>query len=278
MMQAIGLCRFSYPAFGGFQIEHDTIEQRIAFLYTEERLEERFRLFETVALPCLRAQTNEDWELIIVIGPSLPTRHRDRLYDIVAGISQISIQSHNPRPQREVMKEIFNHARKDPSKPCLQFRYDDDDAVAIDFIARLRAAADDCAGLNAKHPVVGYDWSVGFAAQFSAQGVVAKEIREKQCVAGLGVHVRGGSKFTIMNFSHTKLDQFMPMVSFSGTPMWIQSHNGYNDSRARRRRPIPFAPLTDAQTKVFKTRFAINPAQISTSFAGVAPPLAHGTT
>lgn len=276
-MQAIGLCRFSYPALGGFQIQHDSTEDRIAFLYAEERLEERFRLFETVAIPCMRAQTNEDWEMIIVIGPSLPPHYRDRLHDIVADIPQISIQSHNPRPQREVMKEILNKARKDPSKPCLQFRYDDDDAVAIDFIERLREAATDCASLNAKHPIVGYDWSVGYAAQFSEDGIVAKQIQAKQYVAALGVHIRGGSPFTIMNFAHTKLDQFMPMVSFSGKPMWIESYNGYNDSAASQRRPIQFAALTYAEAQAFRTRFAINPAQILTAFAGVAPPLARGT-
>ena len=39
-MQVIGLCRFSYPAFGGFQVEHETIEERIADLYGAARLEE----------------------------------------------------------------------------------------------------------------------------------------------------------------------------------------------------------------------------------------------
>ena len=40
-MQVIGLCRFSYPAIGGFQVEHDSIEERIAFLYAEKRLPAR---------------------------------------------------------------------------------------------------------------------------------------------------------------------------------------------------------------------------------------------
>ncbi|MGA0965511.1 MAG: glycosyltransferase [Paracoccaceae bacterium] len=31
-MQAIELCRFSYPELGGFQLKHKTIEQRKAFL------------------------------------------------------------------------------------------------------------------------------------------------------------------------------------------------------------------------------------------------------
>jgi len=54
-MQAIGLCRFSYPAIGGFQVEHDTTEAGIDYLYGRDRMEERFRLFETVLIPSLKA-------------------------------------------------------------------------------------------------------------------------------------------------------------------------------------------------------------------------------
>lgn len=276
MMQAIGLCRFSYPALGGFQIQHETTKDRIAFLYAEARLEERFRLFEHVALPCMKAQTNDDWEMVIVIGDSLPKNHVDRLHDIVSGVRQISVQVHAPRPQREIMKEILNGARKDPSMPCLQFRYDDDDAVAIDFIARLREAAEDCASLNAKHPVVAYDWTSGYAAQFSETGIRAKQMQYKQYVAALGVHIKGGSKFTIMNFAHTKLDQFMPVVSFADAPMWIESHNGFNDSQGSQKRHIPFQPITKDEARMFKARFAIDPSLIAPAFAGVVPPPVHG--
>ncbi|WP_236640739.1 glycosyltransferase, partial [Sulfitobacter sp. HI0023] len=87
-MQAIGLCRFSYPAIGGFQVGHESMADRIAYLYAEERLEERFRLFETVALPCLRAQTDPDFELIVVIGDSLPAPARARLEALLEDLPQ----------------------------------------------------------------------------------------------------------------------------------------------------------------------------------------------
>ena len=266
-MQAIGLCRFSYPAYGGFQIEHDSIEDRIAFLYGAARMQERLRLFEHVALPCLIAQTDPRWELIIVIGDSLPAPYAEQLWDMVSDVPQISIQVHPPRPQREVMKEILNRARKDPAAPCLQFRYDDDDAVAVDFIARLRTAVDDCAALNAKHTAVAYDWSQGHAATFGPDGISAHTLYYKQYVAALGVHVRGGSDTTIMNFAHQNIDQFMPVVNFSDTPMWVESHNGFNDSRARQKRKIPFEPLTPEQVAVFQDRFAINEAAVKAAFA-----------
>lgn len=266
-MQAIGLCRFSYPAIGGFQIAHDTIEERMAFLYREDRMAERFRLFEHVALPCLRAQTDPRWNMVVVIGESLPKEHFDRLHDLVADLPQITIQAHPPRPQREVMKEVLNAARLDPSEPCSQFRYDDDDAVSVNFIERLREAVVDCAGLNAKYQAVAYDWHKGFAAQFGPDGIAAHEIFFNQCVASLGVHIRGGSKQTIMNFAHHRIDRFMPVVKFAGAPMWVESHNSFNDSFANERRDIPFSPLTPEQIGEFEARFAINADAVKAAFS-----------
>ena len=58
-MQVIGLCRFSYPAIGGFQVEHAKIAEREAYLYAEDRMEQRFRTFESFTLPCMKAAKHE---------------------------------------------------------------------------------------------------------------------------------------------------------------------------------------------------------------------------
>ena len=139
-MQVIGLCRFSYPAVGGFQITHDTIDDRRRYLFSRKRLEERFRLFESVTLPSFRAQTDEDFQLLIVIGDCLPKPSFDRLHDLTKGIKQIQIIQRSPDRHRKVMREVLNSARLNRDHPCLQFRHDDDDAVSINFIERLRDA------------------------------------------------------------------------------------------------------------------------------------------
>lgn len=257
-MQVIGLCRFSYPAIGGFQVEHETIEQRIAYLYAEQRLEERFQLLETVALPCLRAQTDGDFELIIVVGDQLPKQHLDRLHDLTSNMPQVRIHGEPPRPQREVMKEILNAARKDPAKPCLQFRYDDDDAVALDFIARLRAASKDAESLTAQHKAVAFDWNKGLVAEFGPTGISATEIFRPFYVAALGMQIRGNSPMTIMNFAHEKISRFMPCVTYADPVMFVRSHNSSNDSRQKKVKPVPVEPLTLQQQKMLRDRFAID--------------------
>lgn len=200
-------------------------------------------------------------------GTVCPKHYCDRLHDLVAGIPQIRIQVHAPRPQRKVMKEVFNAARTDPSLPCLQFHYDDDDAVSVDFIARFRAAADDCAGLNAKHQIVAYDWHKGFAAQFGPAEIVTHELHYRQYVASLGVHVAGGANATIMNFAHHRIDRFMPIVSFGDAPMWVESHNGFNDSPPRQIGKIPMVPLTPEQVVKFSARFATDQDAVKAAFS-----------
>lgn len=265
-MQVIGLCRFSYPAFGGFQIEHATIEQRIAFLYGEQRMEERFRLFETVALPCLKEQTDQDFDLIVVIGNSLPKRHVDRLNDLCAAIPSIRIQAEPPRKQREVMKEVLNGARRNPSEPCLQFRHDDDDAISVDFIERLRASVDDCPGLIAKNQTVAFDFNKGYVAEIDKQGISAAAIHRPYYVAAMGMHVRANCKLTIMNFAHQKIHRFMPTVTISDAPMFVRTHNAFNDSRQGTVNPTKVEPLSPAQEGEFAARFALEADHIRRVF------------
>jgi hypothetical protein len=268
-MQVIGLCRFSYPAIGGFQVEHETIEERIAYLYGAQRLEERFRLMEAVALPCIKAQTDPDFELIIVIGDQLPKPHHDRLHDITSDIPQVRIVAEPPRPQREVMKEILNRAFKDPSAPCLQFRHDDDDAFAVDFIERLRAASQDAERITAQHKAVNFDWNKGHVAEFGADGIASTDIHRALYPAAMGMHIRGNSPLTIMNFAHEKIGRFMPVISFADPPMFVRSHNGSNDSRQKPVKKVPVKPVDHKQAEMYRTRFAIDIDHVQRIFGGV---------
>ena len=95
-MQVIGLCRFSYPAYGGFQVAHETMEDRRAFLYAPERMEERFRSFEAITMPGLRAQTDPNFEFLIVIGECLPAPYLARLKDLIADVPQARIIARPP--------------------------------------------------------------------------------------------------------------------------------------------------------------------------------------
>lgn len=266
-MQIIGLCRFSYPALGGFQVEHETIEDRIAYLWDHDRLEERFRLLEVAALPCLRAQTDPNFDLVILIGADFPKPHVDRLHDLTADLKQVTIVAEPPQPSREMSKRLLNAARRDPSKPCIQFRHDDDDACAVDFIEKLRTAARDARPLLKKHKTVGLDWSQGYVAELGANGIAATPIYRPFYVSSLGVYIAGNCTQTIHNYMHERIPQFMPCVTFADPDMFMRTHNGFNDSRQKKVKDVPVAPLSPAQEELFRRRFAVDVDHVRAVFA-----------
>ena len=266
-MQVVGFCRFSYPAEGGFQVEHDDIATREAYLYSAARMDERFRHFETVCLPGLRAQTDPDFTFLILVGTSLPPGLRARLEALVDDFPQARIVARPPAPHRAVCQEVINEAR-DMAAPCLQFRHDDDDAVAVDFVATLRQAARDVTSLLGKHRLVGFDWNRGFIARPDAEGILAEETVTPFWGVAQAMAVQPGVRQTIMNFGHNKILRFMPTVTFTDRPMYVRGHNDHNDSRQKKHvTPVELPRLDAAGEALFRERFAIDADQVRRIFA-----------
>lgn len=268
-MQVIGICRFSYLGLGGFQVEHDSLEERAAFLYAPERMEERFRTFETLTLPPLRAQTDPDFTLLIVTGDSLPRRYMDRLQTLVADLPQAVIQTHAPGQHRQVMQEAINAVRRIDKHPCLQFRMDDDDAVARTYVERLRGAAEDLRKLSRRHRHIAIDFNQGYIVRPGPDGLAAAPTQQPFTTAALALMFKPSVKLTVMNFAHEKLPRMMPCVSFTGEDMLLRGHNDYNDSRQRPGiKPVELRPLDTGEEAYFHQVYNIDAAQVRRVFAG----------
>lgn len=267
-MQTILLCRFSYPAEGGFQVDHETSQDRRAFLYDPRRMEQRFALFENLCLPGLRAQTDPDFTLVVLTGSCLPDTYRKRLDRALSDVPQAHVVSRDPGPHRQVCQSVFNAARKHVNTPCLQVRHDDDDALAVDFVARLRKAAADCAALLREHPLVGFDWNRGFAVRrsrsnpFEIAETVAPYIGLAQALA-----VQGGVRKTVMNFAHSRINRFMPTVTFTDQPMFLRGIHDTNDSRQSSKVSSPdfHAPTLD-NIETLNRRFALTADAVQRAF------------
>ena len=266
-MQIIGVCRFSYPAIGGFQVDHATVEERVAFLYDPARMEERFRLFESFTLPSLRAQTDPRFTLLIVIGDAMPEPWRGRLTDLVAGVPQVVVAERAPAQHRGVMKEVINAHLADTGLHSLQFRMDDDDAVAVDFIERLRRTAGDCAGLIARHRHVAIDFNQGLIAAPGPNGIAAAPLTEGMITAALAITVPPGISNTVMNFSHKKMWKRMAVIAQPGEDMFLRGHSDFNDSRqVGEVRDFRLTPLTPEQEAHVLRRFNVSADQVRALF------------
>lgn len=266
--QVLGLCRFSYPALGGFQVEHETLDERRAYLYAPERMEERFRTLEAVSLPCLRAQTDQSFRLLIVVGDCLPAVYRTRLERLVADFPQAEIVTRAPDQHRRAMQRVLNDYREDTAKlPCLQFRHDDDDAVSLTFVERLRNAARDCLPLLMQHEAVAVDFNQGYMARFGSDGISAAESFNPYLGVGFGMAIRPDFRRSIMNYGHNKVHRNMPTITFNDPAMFVRGYNDFNDSRQKAGvKPVNLAPLTDDQTAFFKSQFAIDAERVKQIF------------
>ncbi len=232
-MQVIGICRFSWPGIGGFQVEHETLRERTAYLYDPARLEQRFRYFECFTLPCIRAQFDPDFTFLIVIGPDLPAPWRQRLERLVADVPQAVIDARPPGQHRAAMQVAINAVRRDTGEPCLQFRLDDDDAVSVGFVHRLRDAAAQVAGLMRDNRHVAIDFSDGYIARPSASGIAAQRIHKPFWTAGLAVMFRPDVPLSVMNFSHNRLGRRMPSLQIPEPDMMLRGFSDGNDSRQK---------------------------------------------
>ncbi len=270
-MQTIGICRFSYPGDGGFQVEHDTLQDRMDYLYAPLRMAERFATFETMMLPPLKAQTDDDFTLLIVIGESLPAQFRERLETAVKDMPQAVIRAYPPGPHRKVMQDAINEVRRFDGDACLQFRMDDDDAVACNYIECLRAAAVDVLPMAAKHRHIAIDFNQGFIARPSASGLEVARTNVPYTTAALALMLKPDLRLSVMNFAHMKVGQKMPTVTFTGQDMLIRGHNDYNDSRQKPGVQGPkLSPLDGAGKAHFKATYNIDADVVAAAFTNLS--------
>lgn len=269
-MQAIGICRFSYPGQGGFQVEHETLQDRMDYLYAPARMEERFATLETMTLPPLKAQTDDDFTFLVVVGDSLPAPYRARLEAALADMPQAVIKSYPPGPHRKVMQTAINEVRRFDGDACLQFRMDDDDAVACTYVERLRTAAMEVLPMAAKHRHIAIDFNQGFIARPSAAGLEVAPTNAPYTTAALALMFKPDLPLSVMNFAHAKVGQKMPTVTFCGEDMLIRGHNDHNDSRQKPGLRSPkLSPLDGAGKAHFKATYAIDADAVAAAFQQV---------
>ena len=267
-MQVIGLCRFSWPGQGGFQVQHSTLQERTDYLYAPSRLEQRFRTFETITLPPLRAQTDPDFTFLIVIGKDLPKMWLDRLQALVSDIPQTVILPLGPGQHRQSMQEAINTVRRFDNQPCLQFRMDDDDAVACAYVQLLREAAQDVRRLSRRHRFMAIDFNQGFIANPGPQGIQATSTVAPFTTAALALMIKPSERRSVMNFAHNKLARHMPTLTFTGQDMLIRGHNDFNDSRQKPGiKPVELTPLSPEQEDHFRTTFNIDADHVRRVFS-----------
>ncbi len=259
-MQVIGLCRFSWPGQGGFQRLPEDLAARRAALYDPARMAARLAAFESFALPALRGQTDPDFTFGVVIGPCLPRPYRARLEALLDSLPQARLLEAPPGPHRPVMQAQINRLRRRSGAPCLQFRLDDDDAVNLAFVERLRAAARGSSALRDGARHVAIDFDRGWIVQRGAQGLRLAEVRAPLWTPALGVAFAPRVQLSVMNFGHSRLARHMEVLTRPDADMFLRGHDAFNDSRgdAAALPPAGLAPPDAATAERIRRAFGVD--------------------
>lgn len=266
-VQVVGLVRFSYLGMGGFQGVPDDLEAAAAYLFDPARLERRFHLFETVTIPTLAAQTDPDFTLVVLTADSLPVEHLDRLNAAVARLPNGRVLQRPPLHQYRAVREGVQSALVPEPDLTAQFRLDDDDGLARDFVATLKRHAPEVARmhLDSATPGVALDYTYGLRLLWDGGKVEAvarnKRIHTSQ---GMTLVTRERADRTVMSYAHHKIWQQIPLVSLPQPLMFLQSSHSDQDSGMRKRKELEQIPR-DAAARLLTDRFGLNLDALSTA-------------
>lgn len=254
-IQVLGLCRFSLLAQGDFQTTGEDLDRNRAILYDPARMARRMQWFESLCIPPLLSQTDPDFTLIVVTGTDLPQRWLDRLLALAEILPQMRIERFEPDRHAPICREALARHTDPGADVVAQFRMDDDDAVARDYVRRIRADHPLAARLaGAHHPVV-VNYTSGMVAELANGHLTLHAEMAQNWGLAQTFYFPGGAVRSLMNYRHDKVWTKAPTIALPGRAMWVRGHHDANDSRGhligRNRVPTDEAELAQMLTRRF---------------------------
>lgn len=269
-LQMLGLCRFSYLGMRGYQVEHDSIEARRAYLYDPDRLARRWRWFTEIALPGWRAQTDPDFTLVVMTGPDLPEPYLSRLRALCDEIAQLRLslvppmEYHLPACRQAIAPHL------DPQAEVIgHFRHDDDDAVAIDYVASTRRDFARLADLWRAEGRLSLDYGRGLMLHAEAGGARFEPRICHNMGVALTIFLAPDAPETALSFDHSKLARWMSGVSLNRDAMFLRSIHGDSDSGSVGPGQ-PWEVGDDGLNRLLRTRFALQRGRIDRLVRGLS--------
>ena len=231
--QVVGLCRFSFVSNGGFQYRFDSPEEATTTLFAEHRIRRRLEMFERMLVPSLAAQTDQDFTLVILTSDRMPEPWLERLHDAVAQLPRCVIVQEPPAPHWRATREALHKGLTRDDGWIFYFRIDDDDALAVDYVAQVRAYASLLAEImdRSDSPIAALDFTHGVQAVWDdTRCAEIYDNRRLHSSQGMGTLVKGRSPLTVMTHPHHKAWHKLPTLTLHEPVMYLQSSHPLQDT------------------------------------------------
>jgi len=233
-VKLVGLCRWSYPAEPGAfaEAEGETLESLRKRLYAPERLAKRLLFLREIVVPCLKAQTDPDFTLVMLMGDQLPEPVRAEVLQIIAPVPQIKpVFREEGLPHQEVCRQLMLAERDDTLRAAAEFRLDDDDAVGVDFIERVRDFFPKVRGIYRNGGKLVLDFNRGFILSVDEDGVQLRQVITRNWTPGQVLFIRPQSDKCLFDFAHAQMWRRIPTMSFPRAQMFLRGAHAENDSQ-----------------------------------------------
>lgn len=267
-IQVIGVCRYSLLVSGGFRDAPQDMRSRASYLFDEQRMALRFAWFSHVLLPSLRAQSDKDFRFVVLASKQMPKQWKTALRQAVRGIRAVEIEFAEPGKHHTVANEAMQRRFEPDADVIAQFRVDDDDAVARDYVARVRSDfSADLTPLYSRFGIVSSDYARGLILDVDGDEARLIQCFERTWNCGQTLYTRPGSTDLLFNFGHHRLHRHMPTVSYHDSLMFVRGRHGTNDSSFS----IPKLDTESWDMNALRDRFGISVDDLRAALAKHAP-------
>lgn len=272
-IQVLGLCRFSYVSEpGGFADHGRSLDDIRAYRHDPVRLAQRLTWLEHVVLPSFRVQTDPDFRLVVLIGERLPAAARARLEALTADIPQVAVVAlEEGLRHREACRQALDLHRDAGADVIAEFVADDDDAVAVDFVEKVRAAFPPLRIFFRPRGRLAVDFCRGLMLCAGADGLRVKPVLAPFWAPALVTYRRPGDDQGVLETNHRKLWRQMPAMSFQTPLMFVRGAHADNASQLLSRWDrIESFPMTgDEIAAALASRFRIDTARMQAALGAI---------
>lgn len=227
--------RFSFLGQSGWKSDASRDE---TLLFQPARLAGRLALFSTLTLPALVAQTDQDFHHLILTSKAMPAAPLAALQAACLAAygdpSRFTVLAARPAPARSPLRQFMSD--RWPGQMLLQVVLDDDDGLAVDFIATMRR---DLAALQAATPdlaqdspyFLSYPLGYGLSLRSDTPDEAALSLHRYPFInLGLTMVARAEAK-NILAIDHLAAPRKFGGKLLPQRPMFVRSLHDFNDSR-----------------------------------------------
>lgn len=254
-VQVLGLCRFSVPTQGTFQSANGKPHERHLILYHPARMALRFAWFETVFLPSIAAQRDPDFKIVVMLGEVMPEPWRSKIEAHIAAHPQLVADYVPVGPHRKICAEVMQRHMDPEAEVIAQFRLDDDDAVAIDYVREIREDRQRFGAHFDESDIFVVNHTKGILLEDQGHRIALKGNNGLFLSSGQTIYTLPGAGKYVLDYAHNLVWQEMPTVTRNDSFMYVRGEHSDNDSghnHLGKRIEMERAEIKDILTRRFR--------------------------